>query len=850
VLLISKGVIRESLSNGLCLLLKRVATTPVVAMVTHCKSGTLHDPDELAGLTELFQRLYFQGSEKYPSPGAVNQAVFAVGGMLSSSASLDQSSAYSITPAGYFANALSVQTDALQHPLLDEAAVRLHVESISAEGGLRARSPAFRATELLHGLVFRKHRLGRLRLDAGAGLARLSRDELVAHHRHHFRPDNVIVSVVGAIDMQPLLRSLSDLYGEIEPGTPQRPAGLTEEPQTAPRFVEEPCRGPSAELRIGFAAPGEMERGRYPLEVLCCLIDQGFFGRLLQDFPDRQRLLHAVTASYALTSSAGLWTLAATVEPGLLLATEQAIFEALEILRKEPIAVEELARAKNFLRARFLSSQQFMHRQAEALAKFEALGGHHLLDVYLGKLQAVTAEEVQRVCEEMLGFERACVVQCRPEADRSAPTDLKSLYLALEPSAGQGSARPSVRWRSVPGEIQITRLPGGPMLLVQSSKKIPVLSFGAFFAGGRWDEKPEQNGWTQLCLSAVSGAGLARRLVARGCPLYPLVTRDYFGLALSCLPEDFKMAGKLFFSLLRRPVLDEEALRHEAQTQAEAALERQASEEHCLDLLLEALYGDHPYGRPALGTAAQLRSPRIGALSAWHRQILRRDRLVVAALGELEPEQLMEQTLEIWSGERPETEPTPPQPPAARPAAVIEARIAKPGSYQMLGFPACSAAAPERAGLMILQAALRDEAWGLQHRLVSLAPGSRLWSIGPLWGQLAGALCLYGVSSVSGESKLRGQVLEALARIRVEPLPEDVLERARDTVLGKHHLRQQSPSAVMLLAARHQLLGLGPEERMRLPELLRAVDRDQLHAWTQQWLDPQRMCAGIVRGDE
>jgi zinc protease len=853
LLLISKGVIRESLGNGLCLLLKRVETSPVVAMVTHCKSGRLHDPDELAGLTELLQRLYFQGSEKYSTAHAVNQAVFAAGGMLSSSAALDHSTATSLLPSAYFSNALNVQADALQHPLLDPATVDQLSEGIRIEQRLRAQSPSFRATELLHGLTFRRHRLGRLRLGLGPGeaLAGLSRNELLAYHRHHFRPGNVIVAVVGNIDMQPTLRALAELYGEIEPETPQRPAGLAEEEQTAPRLVEELCRGPAAELRIGFAAPGEMEGDRFPLEVLCCLIDQGFFGRLLQDFPDRQRLLHAVTASYALTGTAGLWSLAAAVDPARLLATEQAVFEALETLRKEPIPAEELARAKSFLRARFLSSLQFVHRQAEALARFEALGGHHLLDVYLGKLSAVTAEDVQRVCEQVLGFERACLVQCRPEAAGPAPTDLKSLYLALEPAAGQGPARPSVRWRSATGEVQIARLPGGPTLLVQSSKKVPVLALGAFFAGGRWDERPEQNGWTHLCLSAAADTRLARRLGALGCALVPLVTRDYFGLALSCLPEDFKLAGKLFFSLLRRPAFDEAALRCEAQAQAAAALERQGSEQRCLDLLIEALYGEHPYGRPALGTASQLQASQLGALGSWFRQLLRRDRLVVSLVGEMEPEQLVEQVLEIWLGERVEPElapPAPPAPPAPRPAAVLEARIGTPGSYQMLGFPACSAVAPERAGLMILQATLRDEAWGLHHRFGALASGSRVWSIGPLWGQLAGALCLYGVSAADAERELRGRILEAIERIRLEPMPEDVLERAKETVLGKHHLRQQSPSAVMLLAARHQLLGLGPEERVRLTEVLRAVDREQLHTWTMQWLDPQRMCIGVARG--
>jgi predicted Zn-dependent peptidase len=610
VLLISKGVIRENLSNGLCLLLKRVDTTPVVSVVTYGKSGTLHDPDDLNGLTELIQRLYFQGSDKYPSHLAVNQAVIAVGGILSSSAFLDHTISYSVAPGNHLNQVLSVQADALQRPLLDEATIRAERDTLFGEGALRARSPAFRATELSHGLAYRKGRLGRLRMGPSEGLAQLSRADLVALHRNHFRPENVIVSVVGNFDVQPVLRVLSDSYSEVELGPPSRLPNPTEDPQNSPRFVEELCEGTKAQLRIGFAAPGEMGSDRYALEALCCLIDQGFLVRHFRDFPGQARLLEAVTASYALTGSSGLWTFHASLEQGGLLQTEQAIFEALDILRRELIPADELARAKNLLRTRFLANQQFMHRQAEALAHFEALGGYHLVDVYLGKLSAITVQDVQAVCERYLSFDKACVVQCRPESDVSAPSDLKSLYLAMEPAAGPGGPRPNVRWRKALGEVRVTRLSGGPNLVLQSTKKIPVIAIGAFYAGGRWDEKPEQAGWTQLCLNLTSGSAQARRIQALGCSLYPMVTRDYFGLALSCLPDDFKVAGKLFMNLLRRPAYAEETVRIEGQALAMAARGRQSSELRCLDLLLEALYGEHPMA---------------GRRSAPHRSFRRRD---------------------------------------------------------------------------------------------------------------------------------------------------------------------------------------------------------------------------------
>jgi zinc protease len=849
LLLISKGVIRESLSNGLCLLLKRVDTTPVVAVVTYCKSGSLHDPDELGGVTELLQRLFFRGSEKYPTPAAVHQAILSVGGSFSSLAAPDHTVSYSVIPSAYFPNALGVQTDALQRPLLEPQEVNDQLAAVFREGGLRMRSPAFRATELLHGLVFRKNRLGRLRIGPQPGLAELARDELLAQHRNQFRPDNVIVSVVGNIDVQPILRALGETYAEIEPAPPQRTASQVEEPQTSPRFAEEHCDDGLAHLRVGFAAPGAMEEERYPLEVLACLISQGLFGRLLEDLPHRRSLLEPLTASYTLTGSAGLFTLASAQQPDQLLSTEQAVFEQFEALRKEPLPDAEIVRAKSFLRSRFLASQQFMHKQAESLAWFEARGGYHLVDVYLGKLQNVTAEDVLRVCEQFLGFNRASIVQVRPaDAASTAPTDLKSLYLAVESVTDQGKPRPNVRWRQAPSGVQVTRLPGGPTLLLHSSKKVPVISLGAYFAGGRWDEQPSQTGWTQLCLDVVSDGGLGRRLGALGCSVYPLVTRDYFGLAVSCLPENFKAAGKLFLDLVTRPAFDEAGVERQALALASAAQVRHESEQRCLDLLLEALYEDHPYGWPALGTRERLCEVRYADLLAWHRTIFRRERMVLSVFGDVEPEPLLELVLELWRGGQSEAELVAPAPPAARRGRLLEAAISRPGCFQMMGFPACSAAAPERAGLILLQAALRDEAWGLHSRLGNRTADARIWSVGPLWGQLAGALCLYALSSAERERELREKVREAFGAICSEPMPEDVLERARETALGKHLLRQQSPSSVMLLAARNQLLGLGPEERVRLPELLREVGREQLHLWAQQWLDPEGMSVGVARG--
>jgi zinc protease len=76
---------------------------------------------------------------------------------------------------------------------------------------------------------------------------------------------------------------------------------------------------------------------------------------------------------------------------------EKELLAELERLRTEPVAPEELARAKNQVEAAFVFQEDSVHRRASLLARFELTGGWRQKDTYLQKVRAVTADDIQRV---------------------------------------------------------------------------------------------------------------------------------------------------------------------------------------------------------------------------------------------------------------------------------------------------------------------------------------------------------------------------------------------------------------------------------------------------------------------
>ncbi len=845
MLLISKGVIREMLDNGLVILAKRVEASSVVTVLTHVRTGILHDPPALFGLNELLCRLFLDGSEKYSSPRAVEQVVRAVGGYSYSYSNLVHSVSRCVVPAGAFSEALSIQTDAAHSPLFESAQVERRFSQLLSEGDLRGKSPILSVTSKLHELAFQSHLLGKLRFDISSELGHLGPQELLARHRLRLRPNNTTIVVVGNLDIEPTLKAVSERYADLPPVSFQRPTIPREPLQTAPRLLELSHDTPSSELAIGFRAPGGMGEDQYALQVLQWLLNQKLLDTLTGESSAVRQLFERLRCTYRRTATGGIFQIAATLPPSEFEKTEQAVFSMLANLQRELLPEPVIQRARSCLAARFLSTHQSLDEQAAALAYFEALGGHHLIDVVLGKLRSVTSESLQRACRHHLRFEQSSIIHSRAASDPAPPMDLKSLCLNFQQAVGLGRRRPRLRWKERIPTLRSCRVSGGPDIFFSQASHSSLLALGIFFDGGCRDEAAHQHGWTRLLLDLWLHHDISDRIQAFDAAIKPILSRDYFGLAMSCHRSSFRAIWKLALELVHASEHTDMAIGRTVERLVRPR-GNVAEGYRCLDLVLRALYGEHSYGRFASLPGKKLSQHGTAEFAQWSGKVTARQRQLVSVVGDVQPQELLEQVSETWLPEPVQADASHSSPPPPKQAKICVAGRKAEGHVQFLAFPACPAIAPERGNLLLLQSALEDENWGIPNHLVADSETIRVSSVGPLWGKQAGALCLRVASGVLGALEARGRVVEILERLRNEPMPPEILARAAGAVTGRDLLRRQTIGGQMLLTARQKLLGLAPEKEVDLAERLRSITTEELHGWTRQWLDPARMATGVL----
>ena len=61
-LALHRDTVRERLSNGLTVLIRRDPAAPVVAIVTHVKVGYFDEPDDVVGIAHVLEHMFFKGT--------------------------------------------------------------------------------------------------------------------------------------------------------------------------------------------------------------------------------------------------------------------------------------------------------------------------------------------------------------------------------------------------------------------------------------------------------------------------------------------------------------------------------------------------------------------------------------------------------------------------------------------------------------------------------------------------------------------------------------------------------------------------------------------------------------------
>ncbi|MFN8573417.1 MAG: pitrilysin family protein [Gemmatimonadaceae bacterium] len=860
-----RDVVRHRLANGLTVLLRHDPSAPVAAVVTYVRAGYFDETDDIVGIAHVLEHMYFKGTPSR-AVGEIARETKAQGGYLNAGTIYDHTSYYAVVPSEGFARALEVQADAYANSSIDAGELARELEVIIEEAKRKADTPEAVTTETLFELLHDVHRIRRWRIGREDGLRQLTRDHLLHFYRNLYRPSTTVLSIVGDLDLDVVLKDVERLYGQLPAGEPQRSVGPHETSPPGFRYRELASDIAQAEIAFGWRTPGTRHADTPALDMAALVLGTGRASRLYRAV--RERELAASVSAYNYTpTELGVFVLHAEGDPARTGQAAAAMWNEVTRLQQEPIPAGELERARRVHESRWLRRLETMDGQANVLAEWESLGGWELADEYFDRSMRVTATELREAVRTHLVADDAGMLVHRPRTSApvaSTAEEARSLLptTTVAPSGAWSLTidAPAVQVRPTPptqvvGAVRVYRHEGtGLPILVRVKPGAAVSHVGVFALGGAAAEPARVAGVATLS-GRVALKGTERRSAAQvaeasellGGSISPSVSSDGLGFTLSVPTPRIALAIELLADVVQAPRLDAADIETERTIMlSQLAQLRDDMFRYPVRLATQAAFGTHPYARGTIGSEDSVRAISASDVVAWLRE--RPAAWVVGVVADGDPDVLAAEAVSRFGALRLTDPPEILRPEwPDEPLVQVETRDKAQSALALL-FPGPSHRDPTRFAARLIAAVTSGLGGRFFDQLRDRQSLCYTVHASPTERVAAGLFSAYIATSPEKEDVAREGLLREFEKLVESPVTAEELDRAQRYVSGTHAIAQQHGGTQLAEMVDAWLFGEGLEELQRYDDRVWAQTPEDLQRVAQRYFHRERHVEGIVRG--
>ena len=425
--LMAPTAVQFELSNGMPVVVIPDHRAPVVTHMIWYRVGAADETAGTSGIAHFLEHLMFKGTKNHPA-GEFSQRVAALGGEENAFTSSDYTAYFQRVAKKDLREMMQFEADRMTNLVLTDEVVAPERDVVLEERRSRVENdPGSLLGEALSSTLYQNHPYGRPVIGWQHEIEALNRDAALAFYNRYYTPSNAVLVVAGDVSPEEVRRLAEETYGAI-PSRPEaaRAPRPIDPPSVGPRTVtvrDEKVREPQVQRAyivpsVSTAEAGEAEALTVLAEVLGGGSTSRFYDRLVRnDGP--------ATYAGAYYQSNGVddtrFAIYGVPKAGTdLRALEEQMEAVIAEIRDGGITPEELERAKNSSIAQAIYSQD----SQQALARIVGtalMTGNTLEDVqnWPARIQAVTAEDVQKVAQKYLDQDRSVTGYLEPKGERS-----------------------------------------------------------------------------------------------------------------------------------------------------------------------------------------------------------------------------------------------------------------------------------------------------------------------------------------------------------------------------------------------------------------------------------------------
>lgn len=388
---------KTTLSSGL-----RVITVPMpqvksATALVMVEAGSRYESQKVNGLSHFLEHMIFKGTKTRPSSLAISSLIDGIGGQFNAFTSKEYTGFYVKAESRHLNLILDVLSDMLLNSLYDPKELDKERGVIIEEINMYEDQPQARVGELFEQLLYGKQPLAWRISGEKKNILDITHKNMTDYVKNMYHSKAMVVGLAGEIKNN----NINKYFGNLPRGNENKFLKISED-QVKPQNLIYYKKTDQAHLCLGVRTFDMNHPDRYILAVLGTILGGNMSSRLFIEVREKRGLAYYVHADSEEFHDCGYFAASAGLNLNNLDEAIKVILNEFNKMRAKPPSFEELRRAKDYARGKMVLGLEDSYRTASFYASQELLRKEiETPEEVLAKIEAVTAEDIQRVAKDI-----------------------------------------------------------------------------------------------------------------------------------------------------------------------------------------------------------------------------------------------------------------------------------------------------------------------------------------------------------------------------------------------------------------------------------------------------------------
>src|SRR5436305_2406824 len=366
-------------------------------------AGSRYETPDTNGIAHFSEHMFFKGTERRPSARDIAGEVDSIGGEFNAFTGKEYPASYGKCAAEHRDVALDVLADMLRNSRFDSEEIDREKGVIIEEMNMYFDTPRDYIGGVYEQLLYGDQPLGWDIIGRKDTVRAATRETFMGYLDRWYKPPRMVVGIAGKIGDDALERA-TELFGDL-------PSGETGAPEPARAYQTDRVRvftkqSDQAHLILGVPSYPIEHPDRYALQMVATVLGGGMSSRLFTEVRERRGLAYYVFGvNHSYTDAGSLYSQAGVDINRIDEALTTIAAELKGMVERVP--ADELEKARSFSKGRFVLQLENPQGLIMFGLRKEVLEGRAPdPEEVLAGISAVTAEDVQRVAQDLLADDK------------------------------------------------------------------------------------------------------------------------------------------------------------------------------------------------------------------------------------------------------------------------------------------------------------------------------------------------------------------------------------------------------------------------------------------------------------